>query len=94
MRFFSLSHPLRGVIPVPEGVRSKKRKSHNFGQNAPAQNDLICSKNGQNFTHTCTCTRALNVTYHTPKGVIPPPKGVVREPGSRRLNVRYEKKIT
>ena len=70
---------------VPEGLND------NFGQNAPAQNDLICSQNGQNCTHTRVC--ALNVALPDPEGVrYQPPKGLVYEPGSRRLTVRYEKK--
>ena len=65
--------PRRG--PVKE--KKRKEKSHNFGQNAPAQNDLICSKNGQNCTHTHTHTHTYtytrvrikrNVAYTTPEG--------------------------
>ena len=43
---------------------------NSFGQNAPAQNDLIFSQNSQNCTHTCTYTRvrALNVTLPDPLG--------------------------
>ena len=42
--------PRRG--PVKE-----KKSAYNFGQNAPAQNDLISSKNGPNCTHTYTRVR-------------------------------------
>ena len=105
---FSLPTPNGGWYRSPKGVRSRdnltrrvnrprrepvkeKEKMHNFGQNAPAQNDLICSQNGQNCTHTRVC--ALNVALPDPFGVrYQPPKGLVYEPGSRRLTVRYEKK--
>ena len=40
-----------GCDTGPEGVRSRKRKVAQFGQNAPAQNDLNCIKNGQNCTY-------------------------------------------
>ena len=65
--------PWRG--PVPE-----KEKSHNFGQNAAAQNDLKRSKNGQNCTHTLrtryahACTR-IKRNVPTPKGLVPPRRG-------------------
>ena len=55
------------VKPAPKGAGQRKEKMHNFGQNAPAQNDLICSQNGQNCTHTRVC--ALNVALPDPEGV-------------------------
>ena len=64
-----------GVIPVPYGVRSKKKKSRTIlAKNAPAQNDLIGIKTGQNCSsHACARIKRLVIT--PPRGVIPPLRG-------------------
>ena len=73
----------------PEGSRFE-RKGHNFGQNPTAHFRLKRIVFGQNCSsHTCARIKRLVITPL--RGVIPPPSGVVREPGSRRLTVRLRK---
>ena len=80
-----------GLKKAPKGAGRKKRC--NFGQNPAAQNDLILVQTGQNCSSQAL-VRIKRLVITPLRGVIPPPKGVVREPGSRRLTVRYEKKIS
>ena len=64
------------IFPLspPKGIRSQKRKAHNFGQNAAAQNDLKHSQNGQDCTYTHTYTH-IKRNVPTPKGLVPPRRG-------------------
>ena len=53
-----LYHTPMGCDTGPRrGPVKEKKSAYNFGQNAPAQNDLISSKNGPNCTHTYTRVR-------------------------------------
>ena len=83
----------------PKGSGQRKEKSYNFGQNAPAQNDLIGSKNGQNCTHTVhvhlhTRVCALNVSLSHPIGVWYHPfgggKGAGKPKADRAIRKRKE----
>ena len=77
-------------LRVPEGSRFE-RKAHHFVQNPTAHFHLKRIVFGQNCSsHACARIKRLIITPL--RGVIPPPSGVVREPGSRRLTVRYEKR--
>ena len=91
---FLYQPPNGGWYRSPKGVRSRdnltrrvnrpRRAGQRKRKDAPAQNDLICSQNGQKlYAHACVRIK---------RSVTTPRRGVVYEPGSRRLTVRYEKK--
>ena len=58
--------PPSGCDTGPKGAGQRKEKSHNFGQNPTAQNDLIRIQNAQNCTPTCVRIK---------RNVLPPLRG-------------------
>ena len=91
---------------VPEGSRDeinpsgpvKEKKTHNFGQNAAAQNDLKRSQNGLNCTYTHTYTRVhVKRLVITPRrGVIPPLRGGkgAGKPKDDRATAKKKRNVT
>ena len=91
---FNNSHNFGHKI-VPEGLKRPRRepveRKCNFGHKTQPLN-LFGNwfKQAKIAAHTRVRIKRLVITPL--RGVIPPPSGVVREPGSRRLTVRYKRK--